>query len=275
MGHLKLSAPTSARQSVLARKVAANCNVKVRANSLISKTEPSVPLTPQRLELIKACAKLYSSSVGAAKPAGKFSRATVAAFLNHRSATRTPRLRGRSTGSFVAVFLFAILPSFALGVIIWLGTTAIPSPGPLKAGASTSLTLAPLTSLSPVLSTPRRLEAAAGDTVPFPIALDGTDGVPARSLIAIRGLPVGSALSSGRPYGQTEWTLRPDEIGELHLMLPKNPTSDSLTIELIAPDGRVLTDSATLLQVNANSDANIIVHTVTTQRIDGLVTKGP
>ena len=225
------------------------------------KTEPSVPLTPQRLELIKAYAKLSSSSIEVSNPAEGFFRTTIA------GAIHMPRRRGASwsIGPFVTVLLIAVLPSLALVAIIWLGMTN----GPVKANARQSPATVQLVSWSPVLSTPRRLEAAAGDTVPFPIALDGTDAVPTRSLIAIRGLPIGSTFSSGRPYGQTEWTLRPDEIGELHLTLPEASTRDAVTIELIAPDGRVLTNSATLLEVTANSEASIIVRTVTTQRIDG------
>ena len=261
MGHRRFSALSTAH------------NVKVQANSLTSKTQPSVPLTPQRLELIKAYAKLSSSSIEASIPAEGFFRTTSAAFLHRLSAIHTPRLRGASwsIGPFVTVLLVAVLPSLVLVAIIRVGMTAVPSPGPLDANARQSPATVQLASSSPVLSTPRRLEAAAGDTVPFPIALDGTDGVPARSLIAIRGLPLGSTFSSGRPYGQTEWTLRTDEIGELHLTLPAAATRDAVTIELIAPDGRVLTNSATLLEVNANSEASIVVRTVTTQRIDGYV----
>jgi hypothetical protein len=70
----------------------------------------------------------------------------------------------------------------------------------------------------PVLSAPAMLEATEGEDVLLPIALDGTDGVPAGSAIVIRGLPPGSQLSNGRPHGETDWTLRPDEIGDLHLV---------------------------------------------------------
>ena len=210
MGHRKFTALSAAH------------NVKVRANSLTSKTQPSAPLTPQRLELIKAYANLSSSSIEVSNPAESFFRTTIAAFLHRLSAIHMPRRRGASwsIGPFVTVLLMTVLPSLALVAIIWLGMTNGPSSGPVKANARQSPATVQLVSSSPVLSTPRRLEAAAGDTVPFPIALDGTDGVPARSLIAIRGLPVGSRFSSGRPYGQTEWTLRTDEIGELHLTLP-------------------------------------------------------
>jgi len=102
------------------------------------------------------------------------------------------------------------------------------------------------------------LEAAAGGNITFPITLDGTDGVPARSIIAIRGLPQGSKLSSGRPYDETEWNLKPDEIGDLHLVLPSNASGESkLIIQLVAPDGAILADAATLLKTPTNFAANI------------------
>ena len=102
------------------------------------------------------------------------------------------------------------------------------------------------------------LEATAGGDIIFPITLDGTDGVPARSIIAIRGLPLGSRLSSGRPYDETEWNLKPDEIGDLHLVLPSNASGEAkLIIQLVATDGAILADAATLLKMPTNSAANI------------------
>ena len=57
MGHRRLSALSTAHPSgVVARQVVANC-----------KTEPSVTLTLQRLELIKAYAELTSSSIEVSK----------------------------------------------------------------------------------------------------------------------------------------------------------------------------------------------------------------
>jgi hypothetical protein len=66
----------------------------------------------------------------------------------------------------VAVIALAlVLPT--LGVAVWLGVTALAdmsqqSPIP-----------------SPVLTAPAFLEATAGESIFLPIALDGTDGVPA------------------------------------------------------------------------------------------------
>jgi hypothetical protein len=96
------------------------------------------------------------------------------------------------------------------------------------------------------------LEATAGEDVSLPIALDGTDGVPARSIIAISGLPQGSMLSSGRPYGETEWNLKTDEIGDLQLNLPSNASGDSkVTIKLVGPDGAIITDTGLVLKMNS------------------------
>lgn len=103
---------------------------------------------------------------------------------------------------------------------------------------------------SPVLTAPAVLEATAGEPILLPIALDGTDGVPAHSTIAITGLPQGSALSDGRPYGETAWNLERDEIGDLHLSLPNSAGGQAtLTIQLIAPDATVVAEAEILLQI--------------------------
>jgi hypothetical protein len=102
-----------------------------------------------------------------------------------------------------------------------------------------------------VLTASNRIEAVAGQPVSVPIALDGTDGVPARSVIAIKGLPSGSNLSEGRPFGEREWTLNPDQIGDLHLTLPVAASGEfKLAIALIAPDDKVVAEAETLLAVS-------------------------
>jgi len=162
--------------------------------------------------------------------------------------------------ALVAVVIFvALLPNLTFGALLWLGM--INSPW------SREVTLAPNESPGPaaqsaippaVLSAPTTLEATAGEGVTFPIALDGTDGVPARSIIAISGLPQGSALSSGHPYGETEWNLKSDEIGDLRLVLPKTASGEAkLLIQLVAPDGAVIADTAMILKMTADPKANV------------------
>ena len=85
-----------------------------------------------------------------------------------------------------------------------------------------SVAVAPALDIAPAepkaeiaLTAPGRLEAMTGDELAFDITIDSDDALPARSVIAIRAMPEGATFSQGRPYGATEWNLRPDEIGDL------------------------------------------------------------
>ena len=152
--------------------------------------------------------------------------------------------------------LAALIPNLVLGAIFWLGAVYIPG-SRFAAITANDKTVAPPSAIpTPVLSSPPSLEASPGGEITLPIALDGTDGVPARSIIAIKGLPQGSKLSSGRPYDETEWNLKPDEIGDLHLILPGNASGESrLIIQLVAIDGAILADAVMILKVPTNSAA--------------------
>jgi len=263
MGLIKISPP-----AVLSPKVArfsqavANSNVKAKANGDDpGATEPPLPLTPQRLELIKAYAERRSPNADGV-PASRIAR---------RFAPRAPEgappgkdrpaphaqpaapLAALASGirTLTAVLIIAaLLPNLTLAAF-WLRLIDTPWSEPAARPPSES----PLPAVRepippPVLSTQSALEASAGDDVSLPIALDGTDGVPARSIIVISGLPQGSKLSSGNPHGETEWTLKPDEIGDLHLLLPDAASGEAkLTIELVAPGDRVIADASTLLKV--------------------------
>jgi Bacterial SH3 domain len=157
------------------------------------------------------------------------------------------------------LILLALLPNLTLGAIFYLGVMNMPWSRPATHPSNeSSVSGAQSVVPPPVLSAPTALEAAAGADVTFPIALDGTDGVPARSIIAIKGLPHGSALSSGRPYDETEWNLKTDEIGDLHLVLPSTAGGEAkLIIQLVAPNGAIIADTSTVLAITANSTTNI------------------
>jgi hypothetical protein len=181
------------------------------------------------------------------------------------------------------LILVALIPNLTLGAIFWLGAINAPwSPAthpPKESSGPAAQSAVP----SPVLSSPAMLEATAGGDITFPIALDGTDGVP-RSIIAIKGLPQGSKLSSGRPYDETEWNLKPDEIGDLHLVLPSNASGEAkLIIQLVATDGAILADAATILKTPTNFAAKIPASNIETeptqaqvseQRTQGLEERG-
>ncbi|MGA8435433.1 MAG: SH3 domain-containing protein [Methyloceanibacter sp.] len=174
------------------------------------------------------------------------------------------------------LILVALIPNLILGAIFWLGVIDAPWSPAKHPPNESSGPAAQSAVASPVLSSPAMLEATAGGDITFPIALDGTDGVPARSIIAIKGLPRGSRLSSGRAYDQTEWNLKPDEIGDLHLILPSNASGETkLIIQLVASDGAILADAATLLKMLANFAANIPASNIQTEPTRAQVSEQP
>jgi hypothetical protein len=175
------------------------------------------------------------------------------------------------------LILVALIPNLTLGAIFWLGLIDTPWSRPATQPPNeSSMPAAQYAVPSPVLSSPTALEASAGGDITFPIALDGTDGVPARSIIAIKGLPQGSKLSSGRPYDETEWNLKPDEIGDLHIVLPSNASGEAkLILQLVAPDGAIIADAATVLKIPANSTANIPASNIETELAESQVLDEP
>jgi len=106
--------------------------------------------------------------------------------------------------------------------------------------------------LEVALSSPARIEGSAGQEVRFPIAIDATGALPARSIVAITALPEGASFSEGRPYGVTGWSLRPDEIGDLRLRLPARSGASDMHLELVAGDGTVLSRSKTRVSIGAS-----------------------
>jgi hypothetical protein len=176
-------------------------------------------------------------------------------FVDHR--LLAPLLTSSGLRMLVlGLILVALMPNLILGGLIWLDVINTPwskheTAAPDERSVPAVRSAIPL----PVLTSPTQLEATPGELVSLPIALDGTDGVPVRSIIAIRGLPQGSKLSSGRPYDETEWNLKPDEIGDLHLALTGNESSEAnVIIQLVAPDGAIIADAATVLKVTTDSN---------------------
>ncbi len=217
-----------------------------------------------RFRLLKADTKDYSGANE--KPTvtripRRFAAGTQAvAASGDQQTDETPRtqLLTFSSGSrrLVAVLVFvALLPNLVVGAILFLGVINTPWSNVIPTPALRSAIP------RPVLSAPTTLEATAGEDVAFPMALDGTDGVPTRSIIVVSGLPQGSTLSSGRAYGETEWNLKTDEIGDLHLVLPYTASGEAkLIIQLVAPDGAIIADTATVLKVTADPSATIAAY---------------
>jgi hypothetical protein len=104
-------------------------------------------------------------------------------------------------------------------------------------------------SLEVALSSPDLVEAKAGEVTEFPIAIDATEALPARSIITVTALPQGASFSAGRPYGHSGWSLRPDEVGGLLLRLPAQSGASHIRLELIAGDGTPLAQSETQVSI--------------------------
>jgi hypothetical protein len=171
-----------------------------------------------------------------------------------------------------AVVMVALIPLAILFVRLWqdnvaprAGDGASPAAeATAKAAAQTASPAQQPSSLEVALSSPDRVEAKAGEAVAFPIVIDATAALPARSIVAVTALPEGATFSEGRPYGETGWSLRPDEIGDLQLRLPEQSSAADIRLELVAGDGTVLAQSETRLSVAPSPDAVQPVAAVTT-----------
>jgi SH3 domain-containing protein len=242
-------------------------------DSLSVATQPPLPLTPQRLKLIKALTKEMSGSPDEriAQPAPQ--QSIIAQDAPRPGGQAQPSqlllVLPRKIWALLSVLIFvALLPNFTLVPLLWLRFLERPASTQATITAHQSSTadqsidatqatlranrtsiVDPPTATTPVLSAPSIVESTIGEHVSFPIAIDGTDGMPPSSRIVIRGLPSGSKLSNGHRGSDSEWNLNPDEIGDLHLVSGNNVINDTkLAIQLVAPDGRIVADTATILK---------------------------
>jgi Bacterial SH3 domain len=241
IGRVK-SSPTANHASERIARFAeadATCGMQFKQARNFSNAKPE---TRERIRLVETALRAAQRSVPHASSGVGCS--------DRQLSTQTPSAPPVGAQTFLSKLRIVALTSVALvllslvGLAVWL--SVIHSP------------LAHQNLPSPVLTAPAFLEATAGETILLPIALDGTDGVPAHSTIAITGLPQGSTLSNGRPFGETAWKLERDEIGDLHLVLPISAGGQAkLTIQLIAPDAAVVADAEILLQVATASQDSL------------------
>jgi hypothetical protein len=204
-----------------------------------------------------------------------------------------PDLGPRVSNTLLAVLIVvALVPSATIGALLWQGAIRTPwstnavvgnddSPRAIEKALTTKLpaeTVQPkhdVEDLSATLTAPTTIEAGGDKEVPFGITLNSANPLPFRSTVTIGGLPEGSTLSHGRPYGETEWTLRPDEIGDLHLKLPKTASGHAnLRIALVAADGTIIANAATQLNVAADHKVALIARPDESGRIADLIAHG-
>ena len=275
-------------------KGVANSNIKTEANQPLparndrsDRIEAPLPVTPERLELIKAYARgraRIADEAATSRIAQRFAPRTpdapppAAAAKPAAIPAQTVPLTGLNAGirRLTAVLIAAaLIPNLTLAVL-WLGLvdppwseSASPSPKETERMAATPAAPQPEQSsppaaqaaappaFSPVLTAPNVLDAEQGESVSFPIALDGTDGVPEESVIVIKGLPPGSTLSDGYSSGPMEWRLRPDAIGDLRLAVADAaPGETTLLVQLVAPDTKIIATASTTLRTRSEPGPN-------------------
>jgi hypothetical protein len=275
-------------------KGVANSNIKTEANQPLparndrsDRIEAPLPVTPERLELIKAYARgraRIADEAATSRIAQRFAPRTpdapppAAAAKPAAVPAQTVPLTGLNAGirRLTAVLIAAaLIPNLTLAVL-WLGLvdppwseSASPSPKETERMAATPAAPQPEQSsppaaqaaappaFSPVLTAPNVLDAEQGESVSFPIALDGTDGVPEESVIVIKGLPPGSTLSDGYSSGPMEWRLRPDAIGDLRLAVADAaPGETTLLVQLVAPDAKIIATASTTLRTRSEPGPN-------------------
>lgn len=165
---------------------------------------------------------------------------------------------GRSKALMTALAGTALVPMAILLALLWQDPTGPRADHDVKPAEQAAAANSPVLStqkeqvsgdLEVALSSPARIEANAGEEIDFPIAVDATQALPARSIIAVTALPEGASFSAGRPYGVTGWSLRPDEIGSLRLRLPARIGASDMRLELVSGDGVVLAQSETRLGI--------------------------
>jgi hypothetical protein len=259
-------------------------------------TQPPLPLTPQRLGLIKALAKEMSRSPDERIAQPPPQQPIIAQNDRRPGGQAQPSqillVLPRQIRVLLTVLIFvALLPNFTLVPLLWLRFVDRPASAPeaipahqspmtdqsidatqatLSANRSSIVDRSEVT--TPVLSAPSIVEATVGEDVSFPIAIDGTDGMPASSRIVIKGLPSGSTLSNGHPGSNREWNLNPDEIGDLHLVSGNNVIKHTkLAIQLVAPDGRVVADTATILKTTIEPQASAMAAGIRAQPTESQV----
>jgi hypothetical protein len=192
-------------------------------------------------------------------------------------------------GLLTATILIALLPTAILLALLWESGVGLrgserdriagnedqlaESQQATVAGTHLVETVAPKTDIA--LTTPWRIQAKEGEDVAFDLAVDSADALPTRSVIAIRAIPEGATFSQGRPYGATEWSLRPDEIGDLRLQLPKAKSGVvDLHIELMAADGTILASGSTRLDIAPDPRSALILRSDESDRIADLMAHG-
>jgi hypothetical protein len=185
--------------------------------------------------------------------------------------------------------LASVIPSALIGAMLWLGAIKAPASGiivdryrnPPEVEAS-------LKSLEPkaapakpgidrpsvAMVVPDTLRAVLGKEIPFRIAIDTAGPLPPRAIITVDGIPERSTFSAGRPYGETGWSFRPDELAKNLRLVPSKTGSSDLHIQLLTADGVSIASVFTHVDVTTDPKSTLVSRPEESGRIDELLAHG-
>jgi hypothetical protein len=192
---------------------------------------------------------------------------------------------------FGALLVLGSLVPSALGVMLWLGAVKAPASGvivdlyrndPPEVEQASMESLEPKTAppkpeiqrSSVVMGVPDTLQAVVGKEIPFRIAIDSAGPLPPRAIITVDGMPESSTFSAGRPYGETGWTFRPDEIADNLSLLPSKTGRADLHIELLTADGVSIASASTHVDITTDPRSTLVTRPEESGRIDELLAHG-
>jgi hypothetical protein len=197
--------------------------------------------------------------------------------------------RKRAFGTFVV--LVSVIPSALIGAMLWLGAVKPPISGVIVdryRNDPREVEQVEMESLEPkaappkpeierpsvVMVVPDTLQAVLGKEIPFRIGIDPAGPLPPRAIITVDGIPESSTFSAGRPYGETGWSFRPDEIADNLRLIPSEAGSSDLHIQLLTADGVSIASASTHVDVTADHKSTLVSRPEESGRIDELLAHG-
>jgi Bacterial SH3 domain len=250
----------------------------IRPKSLSERLAVETPAGPE------AMAERFAP--GAIRPNGLSGRALIEPQRLRDLVPKPPRSSNHMLR--VASMIVSLVPTAIILGLLWQGAIRLPMTESTISKSETARFVetkqASLPAVPQIETTARpeigltadsRIESKPGEDIPFNITIHSVEMLPARSIVAIREIPLGATFSQGRPYGSSDWSLTPNEIGDLRLHLAKGTTSGTnMRIELMGADGTILASATTRLDIAQDPRAALVLRSDESDRVDDLIKHG-
>jgi hypothetical protein len=260
----------------------------VRAGSSLSEQYFSAEQLADRLDEAEAHGEIPASQEATSFSMAQRFRPAVDAGPSPKLDSQRP-WKKRTFGALL--ILASLVPSALIGAMLWFGAVKPPASGvivdryrndPPEVEQASMESLEPKGALpkpeiersSVVMGAPETLQAVLGEEIPFRIAINSSGALPPRAIITVDGMPEGSTFSAGRPYGETGWTFRPDEIADALRLIPSKAGSSDLHIQLLTADGVSIASASTHVDVTNDHKSILVSRPEESGRIDELVAHG-